>query len=255
MISQITNIAKIESLIASLKVARFNSILPLTVDVLDRVKQNQYLLRVGTKELNTKSLVDLEVGSKYWALMKEDISTNSISISNLLKKPKLLQMQREGFLPQFTAEKLAQLISKDNPKIEFKAMLLERLSSVTTKSEFMTIVNMLSALNENIFTMLLKDGDSGVLFQFKKRKKVNLDSKDEGVIDFYAAFDNLGPIEGEISVVDDRRRVTLNLFYENSLEFLKGELKNLDLDGVLYHKTGDIDPIYEPLPSLLDLKG
>ena len=65
----------------------------------------------------------------------------------------------------------------------------------------------------------------------------------------------MGPVEGVVSVVGDERRVSLSLFYEESLEFLKNELEHLDLEGVLYKKDKQIEPLYELATSLLDLRG
>lgn len=255
MINQITQIAKIETLLANLKTTRFNSLLPMTIDVLEKNSQNSYMLKIGNKDISTKSALALEVGSKYWGVMKEDPVLNSVSLSQLLKKPKLLQMQRNNFLPEFSEAKLQGLISKENPKTEMKAMLLERLSQAVSKSEFMTLTNMIAALNENVFTMVLKEGNQSTMFQFKKRNKDKTDSSEDAKIDFYAAFENLGPIEGVVSVIGDERKLSLSLFYENALEFLKNELEYLDLDGSLYHKNGNIEPIFELSTSLLDVKG
>ena len=112
MISQITQIAKIENLLANLKTTRFNSVLPVTIDVLKQSSKNEYQLLVGTKEITTKSQKELDVGSKYWGVLKEDRDVGTLNLSQLLKKPKLLQMQRKNFLPSFTQEKLTELITK-----------------------------------------------------------------------------------------------------------------------------------------------
>jgi len=93
------------------------------------------------------------------------------------------------------------------------------------------------------------------MFQFKKRKKSTSDSNEDAKIDFYAAFENLGPIEGVVSVINGERKVSLSLFYEESLEFLKNELEYLDLEGFLYKKDKNIEPIYELSASLLDTRG
>ena len=255
MISQIVNIAKIETLLANLKTTRFNSVLPVTIDVLEKGDKNQYMLKIGNKELQTKSAMDLDVGSKYWGVMKEDVKHNAPSLSQLLKKPKLLQMQRKNFLPELNSTKLQELITKENPKSEMKAALLERLSTAVSKNEFMTLTNMIAALNENVFTMVLKEGEQSTMFQFKKRKKSTPDAKEDAKIDFYAAFENLGPVEGVVSVINGERKVSLSLFYEESLEFLKKELDNLDLEGVLYKKDKNIEPLFELSASLLDLRG
>ncbi len=255
MISQIANIAKIETLLANLKTTRFNSVLPVTIDVIEKNTQNQYMLKIGNKEISTKSVMDLDVGGKYWGVMKEDPQLNTVSLSQLLKKPKLLQMQRKDFLPELTEAKLQELITKENPKTELKAVLLERLSQAVSKNEFMTLTNMIAALNENVFTMVLKEGNQNTMFQFKKRKKSNPDSPEDAKVDFYAAFEHLGPVEGVVSVVGDERKVSLSLFYEESLEFLKNEMDSLDLEGFLYKKDKKIEPIYELSASLLDLRG
>lgn len=255
MISQIANIAKIESLLANLKTTRFNSVLPVSIDVLEKSNQNQYMLKIGTKEISTKSVMDLDVGAKYWGVMKEDPQLNTLSLSQLLKKPKLLQMQRTNFLPEFNETRLQELITKENPKAELKAVLLERLSQAVSKNEFMTLTNMIAALNENVFTMVLKEGNQSTMFQFKKRKKSTSDPSEDAKVDFYAAFEHLGPVEGVVSVVGDERKLSLSLFYEESLEFLKNELDSLNLEGFLYKKDKNIEPLYELTASLLDLRG
>lgn len=254
MISQIAKIANIETLLANLKTKRFNSVLPITIDVLEKGDKNQYTLKIGNKELQTKSAMTLDVGSKYWGVMKEE-ANNAPTLSQLLKKPKLLQMQRKNFLPELNSAKLQELITKENPKVELKALLLERLSQSVSKNEFMTLTNMIAALNENVFTMVLKEGNQSTMFQFKKRKKSNPDSKEDAKIDFYAAFEHLGPVEGVVSVIGGERKVSLSLFYEESLEFLKNELDSLDLEGLLYKKDKNIEPIYELSASLLDTRG
>ncbi len=254
MISQIAKIANIETLLANLKTKRFNSVLPITIDVLEKGDKSQYTLKIGNKELQTKSAMTLDVGSKYWGVMKED-PNNAPTLSQLLKKPKLLQMQRKNFLPELNSAKLQELITKENPKAEMKAVLLERLSTAMNKNEFMTLTNMIAALNENVFTMVLKEGNQSTMFQFKKRKKSSPDSKEDAKIDFYAAFENLGPVEGIVSVINGERKVSLSLFYEESLEFLKNELEYLDLEGFLYKKDKNIEPIYELSASLLDTRG
>ncbi len=255
MITQIANLAKIDTLLANLKTTRFNSILPVTINVVEKKPQNEYLLLVGKKEITTKSAKELDVGAKYWGVMKEEPENHRITLSQLLKKPKYLQMQRKSFLPQLNEAKLQELITKENPKSELKAMLLDKLSTAVNKNEFMTITSMIAALNENVFTMVLKEGEQNTMFQFKKRKKSNNEAKDDAKVDFYAAFEHLGPVEGVVSVVGDERKLSLSLFYEDSLEFLKNELGNLDLEGLLYKKDSTIEPLFELSTSLLDVKG
>jgi len=75
------------------------------------------------------------------------------------------------------------------------------------------------------------------------------------MIDFYAAFEHLGPLEGIIELSKEGRRLTLYLQYEESLAFLGRELESLDFEGRLLPKAGEVRPLYEPVSSLLDIKG
>lgn len=257
MIQQLTQIAKIEGLLSSLKTARFNALLPMGINVMEKKGANQYTLMVGNKEIQTKSMLELEVGGKYWGVMKENVKSGSITLSNLLKKPELLQKQTTSFLPTFTENKLSEILSKDNPKAELKMVLLEQLSRASSKSEFMTLTNMVAALNENVFSLVLANEGQKTLFQFKKRKSKNSakHSQDMHMMDFYAAFENLGPVEGVVEVVGDEKRLSLYLYYENSYTFLQKELENLNFEGVIYHKEGIIEPLFEMPSGLLDIKG
>ncbi len=255
MISQIGQLAKIDSLLAKLSTTRFNALLPVNIDVLEKKDTQKYLLQIGKKEVNTKSNLELEVGKKYWGMMKEEPKTHAVSLSKLLLKPKFLQHAKLSFIPEFTAEKLLQTLAKESPKSELKMQLLEHLAKTNTKEEFMTLSNMIAALNNDVFSMVLKHNEKSTMFQFKKRKSKSKTSTNDGMIDFYAAFEHIGPVEGVVEVSGDIKRLVLYLYYEQSLEFLRNELSLLEFQGQLYPKKGKISPLYEPVSSLLDLKG
>lgn len=257
MISQITQIAKIDALLGKLSAKRFNALLPVNIEVLKEEPQPQrYLLKVGHRELHTQSAKPLDVGAKYWGAMQEDAQKHTISLSKLLQKPKLLQSrQMHAFLPEFTLQRVATLLSKESPKVEMKLLLLEHLAQTGSKQEFLTLTNMIAALNTGLFTMLLKYQNKKSLFQFRKRKIQSETSNENGMIDFYAAFEHLGPLEGIIEISKEGRRLTLYLQYEESLAFLSRELESLDFEGRLLPKEGEVRPLYEPVSSLLDIKG
>ncbi len=255
MISQLGQLAKIDSLLAKLTTTRFNALLPVNIDVIKKSDSQKYLLKIGNKELNTQSNLELEVGKKYWGMMREEPKTNAISLSKLLLKPKFLQHSKLTFLPEYTPEKLLQALSKESPKLELKMQLLEHLSNTNSKQEFMTLANMIAALNNDVFSMVLKHNEKSTMFQFKKRKSKSKTSTNDGMIDFYAAFEHIGPVEGVVEVNGDIKRLMLYLYYEQSLEFLRNELSLLDFQGQLYPKKGKISPLYEPVSSLLDIKG
>ncbi len=261
MISQLTQIAKIDALLGKMATTRFNALLPVNIEVLEKKPLLQpgaetYRLLIGKKEMETRSALPLEVGEKYWGVMKEDAKTRAITLSQLLKKPKLLQKRRLlSFIPEFTPQKLATLLTKEAPRAEMKLMLLEHLAKAGSKQEFMTLANMIAALDTGVFTMLLKHEEKRTLFQFKKRASQSDSSREDGMIDFYAAFEHIGPVEGVVEVQGDKRALTLYLYYKESLAFLAQELEYLDFEGRLLPKKGAMQPLYEPVSSLLDIKG
>jgi hypothetical protein len=265
MIGGISQLIKIDSLLAKLETARFNTLLPVNVEVIKKElpKPNQkntqiskYLLKVGTKELSTQSNIELEVGKKYWGMMGEEAKSKKTSLSKLLQKPQFLQNRSLQKLPVFEQKAIVQLLSKDQPKTEFKSMLLEKLSLSSSKSEFMALSNMISAINENVFTFIMQSDQKSTLFQLKKRKRNNKDENEEdGGMDFYAAFEHIGPIEGKVEVISGVKKLSLYIYYENSLRFLQNELNNLDFEGNLYQKKSTIEPLFEYSNSLLDIKG
>lgn len=261
MISQLTQIAKIDALLGKMATTRFNAILPVNIEVMEKKPLPQagvesYRLMIGKKEVETKSSIPLDVGGKYWGIMKENAKTNAIMLSQLLKKPKLLQKsQLLAFMPDFTPQKLIALLSTESPKAEMKLLLLEHLAQANSKQEFMTLANMIAALDTGVFTMLLKHQNKNTLFQFRKRKSQSQTSREDGMIDFYAAFEHIGPVEGVVEVQGDTKRLTLYLYYKESILFLQKELENLDFEGRLLPKKGQVSPLYEPVSSLLDIKG
>ena len=255
MIDKIAQLAKIDSLLNSTKVTRFNSLLPIKIDVLDELYGGKYKLLIGNKAMETKSNLKLDVGESYWGVMKEDIKRGSISLSKLLKFPHLLKNIKD--IPKFDIIQMREIFSNENPKSEMKMILLQHLSNSSSRTEFLTITNMLHALEANAFTFVMTTNNKDAIFQFKKRKKKKsvTNHTDSDKIDFYAGFENLGPVEGVIEVVKDIKTLSLYLYYESSMEFLKKELKNLDIDAKLYKKSKNIEPIYSVAPAILDIKG
>ncbi len=255
MIDSIKAIAKLDSLINSAKITRFNSLLPLKIDVLESLIDGKYKLLVGSKLLETKSNLKLEVGESYWGEMREDTKTKKITLSNLLKQPKLLKHLNK--IPKFTSFELISILSSKNPKEKLKSLFLEHLSNTTSKTEFLTTSSMIHALEQNVFTFVLTKNSKDAIFQFKKRraKKKSLEKVSDTKIDFYAAFENLGPLEGVIEIKNEVKNLSLYLYYENSIKFLEKELKSLDFNAKIYKKDKTIEPLFYVSPNLLDIRG
>ncbi len=259
-LSRLSGIAELGKKIDSSSI-KFNATLPVTIKIKEIIREKEFLLDIGNKkEIKTKSEIPLERGKKYWGVLKEHPKTKAIMISNLFKQPQILQQNSKKLqLPLMNMDDLEHIFSEQKPKEVMKFTLLTKLANSNSRHEFLSLSNMLQALNENVFSFILSQNSKEGVIQFRARrekKRANKKDKESDVkIDFYAAFENLGPIQGVIELVGEERRLTLYIQYENSLEFLKKELNNLDLQTFLYKKEGNIYPLFEYQSSLLDLKG
>jgi hypothetical protein len=237
-----------------MQVARFNSVLPTTIEVLEDQYGGKYKLLIGNKTISAKSEQELSLGSLYWGTLKESKISSVIKLSNLIKQPSIVKNM--NILPRLDSFSMLNLLSSSSFSMDFKSFILENMSNTNSKFEFMYLLNILQGVGDNIFSFVLNYGSKDTLFQFKKRKNRKKDFKDNSInIDFYAAFENLGPVEGYIESVDDTKRVTLYLHYEDSIKFLKRELRSLDIEAVVYKKDSIINPLIDIKPALLDIKG
>ncbi len=213
---------------------RFNSSLPITIEVLEALEFDRYNLLLGSREFTTKSQKKLEQGAKYWGSFGEG-KAGIITISNLVKKPNFLQ-NSEGFLDIELGEFLTQLSKVISPISTLKEWILENLAEEkTTKDNFMLFSDMLLALKEGIVHLPLKHNGRTTLLQ------IRLDD-----MEFYCAFESLGAIRG----FSDGGFFNLHVLFSQTLYFLKNS--EIEADIVL---TSPIEPIYSSDGLLLDLKG
>ena len=249
MLGAIANIAKLKEAIAKADTTRFNSTLPISIKVLKKLDKAFYQLQLGNKEYSTKSLKELEVGGKYWGDFNKS-KEGIINISNLIKKPKMLQ--KGDFVLQFNEKALLELIQTKDPKGVLKSLILEQLSTAKSKNEFMQLTNMLIALEDGIFTIPYKDDGINAVLQYKKSKKNKSNNKSNS-IEFYAAFDNLGPIDGKLYLYDDTLKGDISCKYSKTASLLDSIKDELSFDINL--SIGDeVSPLSELDSSLLDLK-
>jgi len=109
----------------------------------------------------------------------------------------------------------------DSPVSKLKAQLLEEIAKTNSKSYFQILSNVAISMNNDVFTFVLKD--KGVL-QFKKTGNNELIAK---TVQFYSAFETLGPIGGEITHVNGHTSLSIEVEFESSYRFLKENLKEL----------------------------
>ncbi len=236
MMNTISKLSKLDSNANNKAPMRFNGSLPITIEVLKTLDMDRYKLLLGTKEFTTKSKKKLEHKAKYWGSFGEG-KAGIVTISNLVKKPDFLQRD-EGFLDIELSEFLAQISQVSSPISTFKEWVIESLASDDTKKEkFLILSDMLLALKKNIIHLPLRHNEKTTLLQMKL---------EPNYIEFYCAFENLGPMRGVIG----KKVFNLEVLYETTCYFLK----KLDI-ATHISITNPIEPLYSLDKLMLDLKG
>jgi hypothetical protein len=232
----ISKLSKIDANANSKSSMRFNGSLPITIEVIKTLSMDRYKLLLGTKEFTTKSQKKLERGAKYWGSFGEG-KAGIITISNLIKKPNFLQ-NNSGFLDIELSEFLAQISQVESPISTFKEWLIENLENDDTKKDkFIIFSDILLALKEDIIHLPLKHNGKTTLLQIKLGPSY---------MEFYCAFENLGPMNGYIS----KGVFNLNVLFDKTFYFLK---KSNIASNISILKP--IEPIYSSDKLILDLKG
>ena len=223
------------------KNVEFNSKLPITIEVLEKIFFDEYILKIGTKKIKSKSAKKLESKKKYWTELSRSKS-GSIIITNLIKQPEFL-INLEYFFEIENLKDLKKLLNRD-----YKRIILKLLADSKSKSEFLFFTNILLALKEEIYTIPIKDINSS-RYLFLQYKFINMD-----IVKFYVVLKNLAPISGELNLKD--LTLKINCSYENSLNILKKRVLELkeSFSKIEFNLNSDIEPLYDFKKSLLDLK-
>ncbi len=221
---------------------QFNSTLPTTIEVLKKIDSLRYSLKVGNLELETKSQLELEIGSRHWAELKSGKFGNVI-ISSLKKQPDIMKFEELFF--NIEEKKL----DKEKLFSNIKGAILERLENAETKREFLFFTNLLLSLNAGVITIPFKERNKKSLLQVRKSKK------DDKKVEFYSLFSNLGPLDGEI--FETNEDVIINIFspYRSTLELLRKNIKELNYENVNFILKDSVTPFYDISFSLLNLRG
>lgn len=240
MISTLHKLAGISSDIGhtSSSSINFNANLPVSLEVLKQMDATRFRLKLGRKELTTKSSKNLKEGQKYWANFSEGRG-GILTISNLWRQPQLFG-DEAYFLPM-SLEQLFELQSFSYS--DFKAFLLKQLSDEHLNKElFKTYSYMLLALSKaTIHLPLIYEGKK-VMLQFQKQADASLM--------FYIAYEHLGPLRGIITPTE----FEIATMYEKSLHYLQKENPKL---GMITHFTlqKELKPLFDISDLVLDLKG
>ena len=132
--------------------ASAKSTLPIKLEVMEKLQGIRYMIKVGNIAMETKSIKDLEIGGKYWAMMGKNTS-GSITLSNLIKQPKLLK--DENIPLKLSNEAMQQFLQGESPFEVMRGFLTERLGNAESKWEFAFLSHMLMSLKHKGLTLPL----------------------------------------------------------------------------------------------------
>ena len=220
-ISKIGKILKEQNRLSSVE---FNTQIPLKIEVKKEINPITYLIKLGNKEIETKSFIPLKVGNRYLANVIE--KKGKITIQNLKPYPKLLELLEKLPLKketEFTKEKI-----------------LEHLSNAKTKEEFSFYANILLAFQKGIRHIFINEKNNKAIMQFKYEKNL---------ITFYAAFKFLGELKGKITP----NKVTIYTQFENVKNLLLDNSDKIEKKVEVFLEK-KITPIFEFKNSLIDIK-
>lgn len=221
-LSKIGKILKATNRMAEIK--DFNNSIPIKIEVLKEINPITYKIKLGNKEVETKSYIPLEINKKYFANVKE--KKGYIQITNLKEYPKLLEI-----LEKMPNQKEID-ITKDK--------IIQKLTSSTSKEEFLFFANIFLALQKGIYHLFINEKNNRGVMQYKYTKNQ---------IIFYACYKFLGEIEGIITP----KKIKIFTEYKNSAKLILENKEEINLDVEVALKN-EIKPIYEFKNSLLNLK-
>ena len=215
----------------------FNANLPVEIEVLSQLNAFHYRLKIGRKELSTKSKKELSVHKKYWANFDEN-KGGILTISQMHPQPELFE---DAF---FTPFELASWINRTTfDYTAFRTFLIETLTQEQCGKElFQSFSYMLHAFSKKIIHLPLILHGKKVLLQFFHN--------DPNTLSFYLAFENLGPMRGFLT----QNELLLELCYEKSLYFLQKEQAKLDMI-TRFSLQKEIKPLFDRNDVVLDIKG
>jgi hypothetical protein len=221
------NISKLGKVLKTLNrlegIKEFNATLPVKIEVKKEINPIRYLIKLGNREVETKSNLPLIVGKKYFAQIKEYKS--SIQISNLKPFPEILEILEK--IP--FKEKLIKFSKEE---------ILHHLANSNSKTEFIFFTNLLLAFNEKIHYLIINEKKKA-LMQYKYSKNR---------VKFYAVFTHLGEIEGEIT----SDSLTIHSPYKATLRLIEQYKDKLNLNVFL--KQTEVKQLFYFSENLLNLK-
>ncbi|MCR6571710.1 hypothetical protein [Campylobacter insulaenigrae] len=139
-----------------------NSTLPVKMQILEKRSYNRYVLLLNTKKLETKSMIDLEVGQEYLAEVYEDKGV--ISFKNLLKKPNIKLF--DGGISI-----IERLLKDADEDLWYKNHIVQKIIESKNAYEYEIYKEMFFAFFEKIYHIPFVYNSQRALFEAKKNGK------------------------------------------------------------------------------------
>lgn len=247
MLRKITQIAKTLDTLSA-KNLHFNARLPVTLHVLKKLNNYEYLVQIGTKTLQTTSHKPLVIGQKYWGQMNNDRFSN-IVLSNITPQPKALAIVQISMLDSIT---LQETLASQKPFAALGEFVISQMQNTHSKEEFQYLGFVLLGLGQKVLNISFEDkGKKPCLLQIKGDKQILI---------FRAIMPTLGIIGGMISFIDSlhpRLRLDIKTNFESTLWLLEQNLKSLGgFDEVSLRHDAKLKVLFEMQEdNLLNLRG
>ena len=176
MIQKLLNIAKIAQSTQNSSVKNFNTTLPLLLTIIQKSKMG-YMLKLGNTTIEAKSNANLQIGAKYWAIVR-DVG-GELLISKLKMRPKIaesaknspIKYELENLMDFFKNAKFAK--SADFVS-EFYENIIDKITNAKFKDDFAFLANSLFALNQGILNLVIKMGCVIFCYKLNGKKMIKL---------------------------------------------------------------------------------
>ncbi len=253
MIYSLAPVSAAQKILAQLAKIEINALLQVGIDVLKKENDGTFLIRMGKQTLHTKSETPLVPGKGYWVDMEES-KNGIIRLTKLHPRPEIFK--KEGFTPIGGSELLSNLAKESDPIEGLKERVLHMMASSQNKEQFQSLAQMLLSLHQGVLTLPIEERGKKALLQMREGKKG--DTLKEKSVEFYAAFNNLGPLAGTISTHENRLNLSLEVFYPKTarlLDGLKEKLKGFSLISIKVRSSFILPFRESERLGLLDIKG
>jgi hypothetical protein len=218
------------------KVNKLNNNLLIPIYVQKMIDMAKYNIKLGNRDLTTKSFIELEEWTRYWGELSNDDKGN-IKISNIQKKPSLLQ--QEKFPLAFDLLNLNKIFSLDDSIGYIKGFILDNIVLSSNKEEFLFLSNLLLSMHFDVLSIPFIYNNTYNILQMKN----NI---------FIITTNHLGLIRG----VFDKDKKTLflkvcsNVCIKPIKDILSNKLKDIELS---FQISSDISLLFEFKNNALNL--